>query len=231
MIAPLHTHLTRLLAAYTGLDAGDTQTIIHTHALLGEILAFRPRAGNLLLRAGWTQFDAEKSSLIFPGHHLPYRFDFARINAQEPRVMKKPVVVLVVAIIVLAVLGGGWMWYQSKQENSLTLYGNVDIRTVNLSFRVGGRLASLAVDEGDTIKSGQLLGELDKAPYENALLQAQANVSTAQAKYSLATAGYRDEEIARAVAAVNQARAAYDYAQNYYQRQLGVDKKPRDSGQ
>ncbi|SCC02083.1 HlyD family secretion protein [Kosakonia oryzendophytica] len=138
--------------------------------------------------------------------------------------MKKPVVVIVVAIIVLAVLGGGWMWYQSKQENSLTLYGNVDIRTVNLSFRVGGRLASLAVDEGDTIKRGQLLGELDKAPYENALLQAQANVSTAQAKYSLATAGYRDEEIAQAVAAVNQARAAYDYAQNYYQRQLGLIK-------
>jgi hypothetical protein len=27
--------------------------------------------------------------------------------------------------------------------STLTLYGNVDIRTVNMSFRVGGRLASL----------------------------------------------------------------------------------------
>ncbi|MGG7445218.1 transcriptional regulator CecR [Kosakonia oryzendophytica] len=65
VIAPLHSHLTRLLAAYTGLDAGDTQTIIHTHALLGEILAFRLGRETFLLRAGWTQFDAEKSSLIF----------------------------------------------------------------------------------------------------------------------------------------------------------------------
>lgn len=55
--------------------------------------------------------------------------------------MKKPVVVLLV-VIVLAALGGGWWWYQSSQAKDLTLYGNVDIRTVNMSFRVGGRLAT-----------------------------------------------------------------------------------------
>lgn len=62
--------------------------------------------------------------------------------------MKKPVVIVLIVVILLAALGGGWMWYQSRQAATLTLYGNVDIRTVNLSFRVGGRLASLAVDEG-----------------------------------------------------------------------------------
>ncbi|QOV66292.1 secretion protein HlyD [Kosakonia pseudosacchari] len=138
--------------------------------------------------------------------------------------MKKPIVVVVIVVVVLAALGGGWLWYQSKQDRTLTLYGNVDIRTVNLSFRVGGRLSALNVDEGDAIRAGQTLGEIDKAPYENALLQAQANVATAQAKYSLATAGYRDEEIAQAVAAVRQAQAAYDYAQNFYQRQQGLMK-------
>lgn len=136
--------------------------------------------------------------------------------------MKKPVVVVLIVVLLLAALGGGWMWYQSRQESTLTLYGNVDIRTVNLSFRVGGRLATLAVDEGDTINAGQPLGTIDSAPYENALLQAKANVSTAQAKYELVTAGYRDEEIAQAAAAVKQAQAAFDYAQNFYQRQQGL---------
>lgn len=136
--------------------------------------------------------------------------------------MKKPVVVILLIVILLAALGGGWWWYQSSRQQSLTLYGNVDIRTVNMSFRVGGRLASLTVDEGDSIRAGQTLGELDRAPYENALLQAQANVSTAQAQYDLMMAGYRSEEIAQAAAAVNQAQAAYDYAQNFYQRQLGL---------
>lgn len=136
--------------------------------------------------------------------------------------MKKPVVIALAIAVLLAIIGVGTLWYQSRQPEPLTLYGNVDIRTVNMSFRVGGRLQSLSVDEGDTLRAGQTVGQLDRAPYENALLQAKANVSTAQAKYSLVTAGYRDEEIAQALAAVNQTQAAYDYAQNFYQRQQGL---------
>lgn len=136
--------------------------------------------------------------------------------------MKKPVILILVVVALVAVIGGGTWWYQSLQNNGLTLYGNVDIRTVNMSFRVGGRLQSLTVDEGDAIKQGQTLGELDKAPFENALMQAKANVATAQAQYDLMMAGYRAEEIAQAAAAVKQAQAAYDYAQSFLQRQQGL---------
>jgi len=136
--------------------------------------------------------------------------------------MKKPVVLGLVIATLVAVIAGGTWWYQSRQDNGLTLYGNVDIRSVNLSFRVGGRLASLAVDEGDAITAGQVLGELDHAPYENALMQAKANVAAAQAQYDLMLAGYREEEIAQTAAAVKQAQAAYDYAQNFYNRQSGL---------
>ncbi|WP_052284738.1 secretion protein HlyD [Kluyvera genomosp. 1] len=136
--------------------------------------------------------------------------------------MKKPVAIILAVAVLVALIGGGTWWYQSLQNNGLTLYGNVDIRTVNMSFRVGGRLQSLSVDEGDAIKQGQTLGELDKAPYENALMQAKANVATAQAQYDLMMAGYRAEEIAQAAAAVKQAQAAYDYAQSFLQRQQGL---------
>ncbi|VDZ84087.1 secretion protein HlyD [Kluyvera intermedia] len=136
--------------------------------------------------------------------------------------MKKPVALILAVAVLVALIGGGTWWYQSLQNNGLTLYGNVDIRTVNMSFRVGGRLQSLNVDEGDAIKRGQTLGQLDKAPYENALMQAKANVATAQAQYDLMMAGYRAEEIAQASAAVKQAQAAYDYAQSFLQRQQGL---------
>lgn len=136
--------------------------------------------------------------------------------------MKKPVVLILAMVVIVALIGGGTWWYQSRQNNGLTLYGNVDIRTVNMSFRVGGRLQSLTVDEGDAIKQGQILGQLDQAPYENALMQAKANVATAQAQYDLMMAGYRAEEIAQAAASVKQAQAAYDYAQSYLQRQQGL---------
>lgn len=135
---------------------------------------------------------------------------------------KKPIVIAVVVVALIAAGLGGWFWYKSQQDQTLTLYGNVDIRTVNMSFRVGGRLAALQVDEGDAIKAGATLGELDQGPYQNALLQAQANVAAAQAKFDLIIAGYRDEEIAQAAAQVNQAQAAADYAQNFYQRQQGL---------
>lgn len=51
-------------AAYTGRDANDTETILHTHALLGEILAFRLGRETILLRTGWTQFDEDKAAQI-----------------------------------------------------------------------------------------------------------------------------------------------------------------------
>lgn len=136
--------------------------------------------------------------------------------------MKKPIAIILVVIIIVAAIAGGALWYQSRKDTGLTLYGNVDIRTVNMSFRVGGRLQALQVDEGDAVKKGQTLGEIDHAPYQNALMQAQANVAAAQAKYDLLLAGYRDEEIAQTEAAVHQAKAAYQYAQNFYQRQQGL---------
>ncbi|MFP2237975.1 secretion protein HlyD [Pseudescherichia vulneris] len=136
--------------------------------------------------------------------------------------MKKPIAIILVVLIIVAAIAGGAIWYQSRKDTGLTLYGNVDIRTVNMSFRVGGRLQALQVDEGDAVKKGQTLGEIDHAPYQNALMQAEANVAAAQAKYDLLLAGYRDEEIAQTEAAVRQAKAAYDYAQNFYQRQLGL---------
>ncbi|MDI6554276.1 transcriptional regulator CecR [Enterobacter chengduensis] len=64
VIAPMHTHLTRLIAAYTGRNANDTETILHTHALLGEILAFRLGRETILLRTGRTQFDEDKAAQI-----------------------------------------------------------------------------------------------------------------------------------------------------------------------
>ncbi|MEN0612941.1 transcriptional regulator CecR [Klebsiella indica] len=65
VIAPLHCYLTRLIAAFTGLDANSTQLILHTHALLGEVLAFRLGRETVLRRTGWVEFDREKTEQIF----------------------------------------------------------------------------------------------------------------------------------------------------------------------
>ncbi|WP_310608602.1 transcriptional regulator CecR [Buttiauxella brennerae] len=57
VIAPMHSHLTSLVGRYTGNCPNDTATILHTHALLGQVLAFRLGRETILLRAGWSTFD------------------------------------------------------------------------------------------------------------------------------------------------------------------------------
>lgn len=126
-------------------------------------------------------------------------------------------------LIVACIAGGTWL-YQHQHESTETLYGNVDIRSVNLSFRVGGRLSDVLVDEGDTVKAGDVVGHLDDAPYQMALQQARANLAMAKAKSDLVKDGYRDEEIAQAKAQVNQLQAALDYAESFYKRQQSVVK-------
>ena len=64
VIAPMHTHLTRLIGRYTGHCPDDTEMILHTHALIGQVLAFRLGRETILLRAGWTTFDNEKVKKI-----------------------------------------------------------------------------------------------------------------------------------------------------------------------
>ncbi len=126
---------------------------------------------------------------------------------------------IVLLLLSVAIIASSVYYYQNQQERALTLYGNVDIRTVNLSFRVGGRLASLNVDEGDSIKPGELLGKLDYSSYINAQNESDANVAAAQAQLDLLLAGYRDEEIAQARSAVAQQQAAFNYADSFYKRQ------------
>ncbi|AHG21674.1 membrane protein [Chania multitudinisentens RB-25] len=135
---------------------------------------------------------------------------------------KKRMVIIGVIIVLIAAAAYGFWQYQQQQEKPLTLYGNVDIRTVNLGFRVDGRLATLAVDEGDSVQPGQLLGKLDDSPYVNALQQAQANVDNASAKLALLQAGYRAEEIAQVRSEVAQRLSAFNYADSFLQRQQGL---------
>ena len=66
--------------------------------------------------------------------------------------MKKLLLVLVLAAVVAGGVFGYRYWRQNgnaENGNMLTLYGNVDIRKVDLGFRVGGRIAAVFFEEGD----------------------------------------------------------------------------------
>ncbi|MDZ7580169.1 MAG: hypothetical protein U5R30_05980 [Deltaproteobacteria bacterium] len=66
--------------------------------------------------------------------------------------MKKKVIRLAVVLLVLAAAGAGvWVTLirdQIESENELVLYGNVDIRQVQLAFNDSERITALLVQEG-----------------------------------------------------------------------------------
>lgn len=94
--------------------------------------------------------------------------------------MRKIVIILFTGIILLALL---WMFFFRDREGehgTLTLYGNVDVRQVNLSFRVPGRVTQMPFEEGDLVQKGTLVGELDPQPYLDQVRQAEAALESAQ---------------------------------------------------
>lgn len=120
-------------------------------------------------------------------------------------------------IIVTAILGcavGAGVAYRygfadgwAPRTTGLTLYGNVDIRDLDLSFRQAGRLARMLVEEGDKVQAGQVLAELDAQPYRDALSIAEAQLKQAIAQRDKARNGPRPQEIAQAEDLVRQAEA------------------------
>lgn len=116
---------------------------------------------------------------------------------------KKPLLVLV---LLAALAGGGWFLYQNRNNDTndtqLRLYGNVDIRQVQLAFQESGRLEKLNVQEGDRVKAGELLAEIDAVRYQAALDKALAELAAQQQVVLRMKAGSRPQEIARAEAEV-----------------------------
>jgi HlyD family secretion protein len=136
---------------------------------------------------------------------------------------KKGILIGAAIIVVAAAGAAAWLWYGPRESNtSLTLYGNVDIREVELAFRVPGRLEKMYVDEGESVTAGQLVAELDAEPYRESVDVAAARVQQAEANVAKMKAGSRPQEVERARAAVAEARAMYEDADSDYQRQNGL---------
>ncbi|MBV2203876.1 MAG: secretion protein HlyD [Lautropia sp. SCN 69-89] len=129
--------------------------------------------------------------------------------------------VMLVATIAVVAVGAGLFWIQRSKSDSgpLRLYGNVDIREVQLAFRQPGRVARMNFDEGDAIAAGARMAALDAQPYREALAAAEASVQVAQAELAKLRRGLRPQEITQAREALGQAQAGATDAERNYERQ------------
>ena len=127
------------------------------------------------------------------------------------------------AALTLLVAVSGTLWYRAhRAPPPLTLYGNVDVREVDLGFRVGGRIASLAVDEGTRVPAGAVLGRLDAKPLQDALAAQTAQLGLAKANEAKVIAGPRPQEVEEARQALAAQQARTDQAEAEYHREQGL---------
>ncbi len=94
---------------------------------------------------------------------------------------RTPIVAALVVIAVAAVAGWAWWHYRSAQApHELTLYGNVDLREVDLAFNNNERISEVLVQEGDHVKKDQVLARVDTSRLEPQVAQAAANLALAK---------------------------------------------------
>ncbi|WP_317205841.1 efflux RND transporter periplasmic adaptor subunit [Janthinobacterium sp.] len=122
--------------------------------------------------------------------------------------------------------GLGLAWYLAQRppaEAGLVLYGNVDLRQVSLAFNGSERIVRLAAREGERVRAGQVLGELDPAALTLEVAQAQAQWAVREQVLRRLRNGARPEELEQARAALRSARAEEENAGQQLRRLRGAN--------
>jgi HlyD family secretion protein len=127
--------------------------------------------------------------------------------------------------IVLLFLGGliaGGIYTLKAREASPTgpirLYGNVDIRQNRLAFHDTGRIKRLLVQEGDPVKPGQLVAEMDSVRYAMAVKEAKGEADAQGQVLARLLAGSRPQDIKKAGEQVRAVKAVLQVDEVTYAR-------------
>lgn len=139
--------------------------------------------------------------------------------------MQRKTLVIVIAVFALGV-ASSVIWYfnnhRAANTADLVLYGNVDIRQVQLAFNGSERVTQMQAKEGDLVKKGQLLATLDAVRLARNVDLQQAQLASQQQVAARLETGSRPEEIRRALADVEAARIDAGNAERTYQRQKAL---------
>jgi HlyD family secretion protein len=101
----------------------------------------------------------------------------------------------------------------NKEPNTIVASGTIESVDVTVSSKVNGQIKKFLVDEGDWVKTGDLLLEIDHDLLDIQLRQAVAGIDQASAQLRLLQAGARKEDIKQAEELLRQAKLNLDQAE------------------
>lgn len=123
-----------------------------------------------------------------------------------------------IAVTLISAIAAWRLMQRERAPTHLTLYGDIDLRQVQLSFNNSERISAVLVQEGDRVREGQLLARLDTARLEPQLAQAEAQAAAQLQIVKRLRSGSRPEEIAQARANLQAAQADLANARQQYER-------------
>ncbi len=132
--------------------------------------------------------------------------------------MRRRLAIPIVLVLVIAAGAAWWLMTHRGGGGRLVLYGNIDLRQVQLAFNNSERIAAVLAQEGDHVKQGQLMARLDTSRLEPQVAEAEAQVAAQRQVVLRLRNGSRPEEIAQARANVESAKADLVNARSQYER-------------
>jgi HlyD family secretion protein len=101
------------------------------------------------------------------------------VPAQPPSPMWWPRVVLAFVALVALAIGGGYLWMHRVPPvppGIASGNGRLEADPIDIATKFAGRVAELRVDEGDTVRAGQVLAAIDTRDLQQSLEKAEADV-------------------------------------------------------
>jgi HlyD family secretion protein len=134
------------------------------------------------------------------------------------RVLKKVIAALI--LIAIGVLGGWWLFQMEERPSAseITLYGNIDIRSVDLAFTEQERIVEVLVQEGDRVDPGRVLARQQTNRLDAQIEETQARIAAQQQVVNRLETGTRPQEIEQARAEVDAARVKADNSRRNLER-------------
>jgi HlyD family secretion protein len=133
--------------------------------------------------------------------------------------MKRLIPLLLLAAAAATAIRYHPQWFGKRPaQNQLKLSGNIEAHESLVSFKVTGRIVALPVDEGMTVKTGDLLARVDNDDYRQQVAVDEATTQVRDRQLALGLAGSRWQETEAARQATLDAQADLEQRKKDYAR-------------
>jgi membrane fusion protein (multidrug efflux system) len=128
---------------------------------------------------------------------------------------RHPIITLVGALLLIGAVVAGGLWWLNARHYETTDDAFIDARQFGIAPKVAGYVVDVPVTDNQTVMAGAPLVRIDDRDYRNALAQAEAQISAAEAAIGNVDAqiAAQQAQVDQAEAQVRQTQAALEFAQ------------------